>query len=114
MFWQSGVRIRAGQKTDRGGNTVPDWSPGAVDELVVERLSIQPQTQMETTSESRPSAVITGWRVLSEPGTAPDIVATDRFRFDGTTCEVDGDIARWPDSDGGIHHVEFAMKRSTG
>lgn len=114
MFWQSGVRIRAGARTDRAGNSVPDWSPGAVDELVVDRLSIQPRSQTEEPTAGRPALVVTGWLVISEPGTAPDVQPQDRVRFDGITCEVDGEIARWPDSNGGVHHVEFALKRVTG
>jgi hypothetical protein len=114
MFWQTGVRVRAGVKSDRAGNRVPDWSPGAVDELVVDRLSIQPRSQTEEPTTARPALVVTGWRVISEPGTAPDVLPADRFRFDGITCEVDGEVARWPDSDGGVHHLEFALKRVTG
>jgi hypothetical protein len=114
MFDQSLVRVRAGTKTDRGGNTVPDWSPGAVDRLPVDSLSIQPNVQQESAEPSR-TAVVTGWRVLSEPGTDADIRADDRIEWDGMTLTVQGEIARWPDPlDGGIHHVEFSMERSTG
>jgi head-tail adaptor len=114
VFWQSGTRIRAGTTTDRAGDNTPDWSPGAVDELEITGLSIQPRTQAESSTSERPALVVSGWLVISEPGSNPDITAADRFRFDGITCEVDGDIARWPDSDGGVHHVEFALKRATG
>jgi hypothetical protein len=113
MFWQSGIRLRPGVKTDRGGNAVPDWSPDAVDQLPVSRLSIQPTTSTEATDTTR-TAVVSGWQLISEPGTAPDIVSSDRFEFDSITCEVVGEVARWPDSFGGVHHIEAVLKRVTG
>lgn len=114
MYDQSAVRVRAGTRTARAGDTVPDWSPGAVDRLQIDGLSIQPATQTETTDPTRTS-VVTGWHVLSEPGTAPDVTAADRIEWNGITCEVIGEVAAWPDPvDGGTHHVEWTMRRSTG
>lgn len=112
MFDQSVTRVRAGTKTDRGGNTVPDWDD--TDRLTISGLSVQPSVQTEATDPTR-TAVVTGWHVLSEPGTAPDVTAADRIEFNGLTCEVDGEVAAWPDPLGpGIHHVEWSMKRATG
>lgn len=114
FFFDSVVRVRCGWKTDRGGNTVPDWSPGAVDRLMVGGLNIQPASQVETVDERR-DVVVTGWRVQSEPGTAPDVTALDRIEWGGMTLEVQGEIAQWPDPlDGSPHHVEFDMQRATG
>jgi hypothetical protein len=114
MFDQSGIRIRAGTRTDRSGNTVPDWSPGAVDRLTIGNLSIQPATQTETADATR-TAVVTGWHVLSAPGTDPDITAADRFEWGGLTCQIVGEVARWPDPvDGTVHHTEWTMRRTTG
>lgn len=114
IFYQSIVRVRAGTRTDRGGNTMPDWSPEAVSRLSIDRVSVQPNTQEETTGPER-GAVATGWRVLSEPGVDADVRATDRVEWDGMTLEVVGEVARWPDPlDGGVHHVEFTMSRATG
>ena len=112
MFDQSVTRVRAGTKTDRGGNTVPDWdNPSRV---AISGLSVQPSVQNEATDPTR-TVVVTGWHVLSEPGTAPDVTAADRIEFNGLTCEVDGEVAAWPDPLGpGVHHVEWAMKRATG
>lgn len=112
MFNQSAVRVRAGVKTDRGGNTVPDWS--RPDRLTVTGLNIQPNNQAEAADEQR-DAVITGYRVQSDEGIVPDIKATDRIEWNGQTFEVDGEVATWP----GLftdttHHIEFAMVRATG
>ena len=112
MFDQWLVRIRAGARIDRGGNTVPDWSPGAVDRLRVDGLSIQPNAQQETADPTR-TAVVTGWRVMSEPGTDADVVAGDRIEWDGMTLETQGEVGRWV-IDGTVHHVEFSMVRATG
>lgn len=114
FFFDSVVRVRAGTKTDRGGNTVLDWSPSAVSRATVGGLNIQPASQMESTDPTR-TAVVTGWRVQSEPGTAPDIRAADRLEWRGLTLEVDGEVGEWPDPlTGQPHHIEFTMKRSTG
>jgi hypothetical protein len=114
MFNQTAVRVRAGTKTDRGGNTVPDWSPTAVARLTVSGLNIQPNSQTETVDEQR-DAVITGYRVQSAEGTSPDIKATDRIEWNGQDFEVDGEVAAWPELfTDGVHHIEFAMVRSTG
>lgn len=114
MFNQTVVRVRAGTKTDRGGNIVPDWSPSAVSRLTVAGLNIQPNGQSETVDEQR-DAAITGYRVQSDEGSAPDIKATDRIEWSGQTFEVDGEVATWPDlfADA-VHHIEFAMVRATG
>lgn len=114
MFNQSVARVRAGTKTDRGGNTVPDWSPSAVSRLTVNGLNIQPNNQAEMVDEQR-DAAITGYRVQSVEGTSPDIKATDRIEWNGQTFEVDGEVATWPDLFADtVHHIEFAMARAIG
>jgi hypothetical protein len=114
MFNQSLVRVRAGERTDRGGNTVKDWSPGAASRLTVVQVNIQPSVQTEIVDEDR-NAVVTGWHVQSAEGTNPDIHFDDRIEWDGMTLEVDGEVARWPElfADA-VHHIEFEMKRVTG
>lgn len=112
MFNQTAVRLRASTKTDRGGNTVPDWS--APDRLTVTGLNIQPNTQDEASDEQR-NAVVTGYRVQSAEGTRPDIRATDRIDWQGQIYQVDGDVAVWPDLfTDAAHHIEFTMVRATG
>lgn len=112
FFFDSVVRVRAGTRTDRGGNTVEDWS--AATRLPVGQLNIQPTSQTEQTDATR-TAVITGWRVQSEEGTAPDITARDRIEWNGMTLLVEGEVAPWPDPlTGAHHHTEFTMVRATG
>lgn len=113
IFNQTLVRLRAATRVNRGGDVVPDWSvePTA---LTIGQVSVQPSSQLENTTEA--SDVRTErWRVLSAPGTAPDVRALDRVLYDGHTFEVEGDVAVWPDPTyGGTHHVEFGMRRDTG
>ncbi len=114
IFHQAVTVVRPGTRTDRGGNTVADWSPGAVTRTLVGQLSVQPSAQGELADQDRTS-VVTGWHVLSEPGTDPDVRSGDRIEYDGVTCEVKGEVARWRDPlDGTVHHVEWQMRRSTG
>lgn len=114
MFHQTIVRVRAGEKTDRGGNTVPDWSPDAVTRLPVSQVSVQPATQTEENDATR-SQVITGWRVISAPGVDADVRADDRIEWGGMTLEVVGEVGRYLDfGDGSTHHIEFVMRRATG
>ncbi|MFE2600111.1 hypothetical protein ACFXCZ_27090 [Streptomyces sp. NPDC059396] len=115
-FGQEAVRVRAGRKSDRGNpdGTVLDWSPGAVDRAVLPPLNIQPRIQTETAGPERTEAV-TGWRVQSDEGVDLDVTELDRVEWNGLLYEVDGDVARWPDPiAGGIHHVEFNLRRVTG
>ncbi|MFE6868307.1 hypothetical protein ACFVFS_17295 [Kitasatospora sp. NPDC057692] len=113
MIWdQSVVRVRAGPPPDRAGNTIKDWTTAT--RTTITRLSVQPVLQTERQETDRTS-VVTGWRVLSEPGTAPDVRADDRIEYDGLLCEVQGEVGRWPHPVlGGTHHVEWQMRRSTG
>jgi hypothetical protein len=93
---------------------VPDWAPGAVSRSTIDHLSVQPVYQSESTTAERTS-VLTGWRILSAPGTNPDVRSGDRIEHDGLLCEVQGEVGRWPDPlTGAVHHVEWQMRRSTG
>lgn len=114
FFDQDLVRVRPGTRTDRGGNQVEDWSAGAVTRLTLARVSVQPASQTEVTTAER-TAVVTGWRAQSEPGTDPDIQAADRIEWNGLLLQVVGEIARWTDPvDGTPHHAEWTMSRTTG
>ncbi|WP_411102445.1 hypothetical protein [Streptomyces sp. cmx-4-9] len=112
MFNQTLVRVRAGTRVDRGGNTVADWATAT--RVTVTHVNIQPSIQQEAHDETG-SSKVTGWHVQSAEGTNPDIRADDRIEWDGMTLEVDGEVARWPELfTDAVHHVEFEMKRSTG
>jgi hypothetical protein len=114
FFGQALVRVRAGTRTDRGGNTVRDWSDGAVTRTPLQQVNVQPAEQGETQDAER-DAVVTAWRVQSAPGTDLDVTAADRIEFEAMTCEVVGEVARWPDPfTGATHHVEFTIRRATG
>lgn len=114
IFSQSVTVLRPGVKALRGGGTVPDWSDSAVTRHIVTRVSVQPASQLETSTPER-SGTVTGWRVYTAPGTDADVRAGDRVVFDGITCDVMGEVARWRDPvSGGIHHVEFVLQRAVG
>ncbi|MDX3839556.1 hypothetical protein [Streptomyces europaeiscabiei] len=114
VFHQTIVRVRAGTRTDRGGNTVPDWAAYKVSRLPVSQVSVQPATQAEDNDATR-SQVVTGWQVISAPGVDADIQAKDRIEWDGMTLEVIGEVGRYLDfGDGSTHHIEFVMRRATG
>ncbi|MBT2477645.1 hypothetical protein [Streptomyces sp. ISL-94] len=114
MFNQSAVRIRAGTRPDRGGNSIPDWSSGAASSLTVTGLNIQPASQTESVDEQR-TAAVTGYKVQSAPGTAPDIRAADRIQWGGLLYEVDGEVGVWPQLFSDTpHHIDFLMVRATG
>lgn len=115
MFDQSVTRVRPGMRTDRAGNIITDWA--LAERTPVSGLSVQPTVQTEgPATAERPALVVTGWHVLSEPGTAPDIRSSDRIEFGGLTCEVVGEVAAWPDplDSSSVHHIEFTMRRTTG
>lgn len=114
MFHQTIVRVRAGTRTDRGGNTLLDWSADRVSRLPVSQVSVQPVTQAEDNDATR-SQVVTGWQVISAPGVDADIQAKDRIEWGGMTLEVIGEVGRYAEfGDGSTHHIEFVMRRTTG
>lgn len=110
IFHHTLVTVRPGTKVDRGGNEIDDWSNPT--RTTVEQVSVQPTDQTEDTSATR-SAVVSGWQVISAPGTDPDVRSSDRIEWGGMTLDVVGEVARW-DPDGPAHHVEFVMTRATG
>ncbi len=114
MFFQSMVRVRAGTRTDRGGNTVSDWTPTGVSRLELTGLSVQPTLQTERTDATRTS-VLEGWQVFTAPGQDADVRSGDRMEYGGLLCEVIGEVGRWYDPiTGSVHHVAWQMRRSTG
>lgn len=109
MFVDTVVRVRAGTTTDRAGNTIPDWDNA--DRLTITGVSVQPTSQTEDLTDPTRDLVITGWRVLTPPGTDADVTAADRIEWAGITCQVVGEVARWGSV---LPHVEWSMQRAEG
>lgn len=107
LYGDSVTRVRAPLVTDRYGNAQRDWANA--DRTVLDGVSVQPATQQETTTAER-DLVVTGWTLLSRPGSTPDIAATDRIEWRGLTLEVVGEVGEW----GLLPHVEVALRRATG
>jgi len=105
------VRVRAPYKVDKYGNpsTVRDWALAA--RTVVYGVSVQPDGSTEATGDR--TAVITGWRLISERGRDVDLLRTDRIEFDGMTLEVDGKVGRLR-MRGRVHHIEARLQEVTG
>lgn len=111
MFGQTVTRLRATTTTDRYENEVLDWTAPA--RLDIDDVAVQPRARTETTAEGR-TLVVSGWWLCSRPGVDIDLEAVDRIEFGDLVLEVDGEVARWPDPSGGVHHVEAALRRVTG
>ena len=107
IFNQTLVRIRAGTRTTRGGDVELDWSPAAVTRTLITDVSVQPNFQREDEAGQTPTRA-TGYRVISAPGTTPDITALDRLEYRGALHAVSGEVAYWPDPHG-RDHIELAM-----
>lgn len=109
MFFDTLTILRASLVTDRAGNTVSSWANPQ--RIIVDKLNIQPSVQQEHVDSQLGQGVYTGFRVQSEPGTAPDVRSDDRAEFGGRVFEVEGEIAKWSDPlTGGAHHVEFNLR----
>ncbi|MFF8485161.1 hypothetical protein [Streptomyces antibioticus] len=107
LYVQSAVIVRPGKKPDRYGNEQDDWGEAAT-RTPVDQLSIQPSGgSREDTSDKQ--VTVTGWLLISAPGTMPDLRETDRVEFDGLVCEVTGKVGRWP-VPAGVRHIEAELK----
>lgn len=84
-------RLRATTVTDRYGGDSPDWD-NAVAETIPHGVWA-PIIATETTGAGREGRTI-GWRLYYR-NSHPDIVATDRLRWDGITYQVDGEPATY-------------------
>ncbi|HLL68815.1 MAG TPA: hypothetical protein VK453_24340 [Micromonosporaceae bacterium] len=97
------VTERYGSKRHR------DWSTAT--STTVSGVSVQPFTAVEQTADREHAA--TRLRLFAPP--TLDLAATDRVVWRGTTFEVDGEPARWFDTDtGAAEHVEAVLKRMSG
>lgn len=112
IFHDTIVRIRPGIRTTRGGDEVLDYAPGVASRFTVPAVSVQPNTQADTT-DSEGTLVTSSIRVITAPGNVPDIVDTDRVEWRGTVYAIAGDVQFWTDPHG-QHHVEFQAKTFKG
>lgn len=107
LYEQSVVIVRPGTVSDRYGNEREDWGEAAT-RTPVEQVNVQPSGgSSEDTSDRQ--VVVTGWLLISAPGTMPDLRATDRVEFDGQTLQVTGKVGRWP-VPVDIRHIEAQLK----
>ena len=114
MFNQTIVRLRAPHRTNRGGESVPDWTSASIDRLTISGVSVQPSSSSESAT-AQYTLRVTRYRVFTAPGNSPDVEALDRIEFNGETYDVDGEVSSWrnPFSDT-RHHIEFAITRNEG
>ena len=98
---------------DRYGSDVLDYTAGT--RILVSGVCVQPRSSTETTTDAR-DMVTTGWRIYTPAGMDLDVTPTDRIEWAGRTCEVLGDIARWPHPvrPGHVHHVEVDVQKVSG
>ncbi|MFE9684180.1 hypothetical protein [Streptomyces sp. NPDC006285] len=107
LYEQSIVIVRPGTVSDRYGNEKADWGESAT-RTPVAQVNVQPAGgSQEDTDDKR--IVVTGWLLISAPGTYPDLQATDRIEYEGMTLQVTGKIGRWP-TPAGVRHIEAQLK----
>ncbi|MCF2130115.1 hypothetical protein L1I79_27335 [Strepomyces sp. STD 3.1] len=107
LYEQSGIIVRPAVTEDRYGNKRWDYGPAA-ERIPVGQLNIQPNGGSSEDNEDR-QVTVSGWLLISAPGTMPDLRDTDRFEFDGLVCEVTGKVGRWP-VPRSVRHVEAQLK----
>jgi len=113
MYTQAVTRLRAAAGTDTYGNAHPDWTTPV--SLVLEGVNVVPVVGSEVLEDGR-APVVSGWKVISEPGRdIPDVTSADRIIHGGVTYEVDGEPQIWPDPiTGRPDHSEISIKRKAG
>ncbi|MEV0608125.1 hypothetical protein AB0I61_17340 [Polymorphospora rubra] len=103
--------IRAGTRTDRLGDEVPDWD--AATEHDVDRCKVNPATGAETSGPLDERAALSRRWILAAPPTA-DLLASDRVRWMGDVYEVDGEVLPWRSPHGGVDHLYAELTRWEG
>ncbi|WP_405925413.1 hypothetical protein [Streptomyces sp. NBC_00035] len=107
LYEQSGVIIRPATTTDRYGNKKRDYGDAA-ERIPVEQLNVQPSGGSTEDTDDK-QVTVTGWLLISAPGTTPDLRETDRIEVDGQVLEVTGKPVRWP-SPYEMLHIEAQLK----
>ncbi|MEU6376812.1 hypothetical protein [Streptomyces sp. NPDC046909] len=110
LYEQSGVIIRPAVSEDRYGNKQKDYGDAA-ERIPVDQINVQPSGgSSEDTNDKQ--LTVTGWLLISAPGTMPDVRETDRIEVDGLVLEVTGKAGPWPVPHG-IRHIEAQLKEVT-
>lgn len=110
LYEQSVVIVRAGTTTDRYGNTKQDWGATAT-RIPVDQVNVQPSGGSKEDTDDK-QITVTGWLLISAPGTMPDLRETDRVEFDGLVLEVTGKVGRWPVPTA-VRHIEAQLKEAS-
>lgn len=106
LLRDTGTRLRGTVTTGSYGSEQIDWS--APDELV---LACEHQPLAGTEDVVQQQRTESRWRVFLPAGA--DVVATDRWRFDGRDYEIVAEPERWR-INGREHHVELEVELVSG
>ncbi|MFJ2006999.1 hypothetical protein [Streptomyces chartreusis] len=110
LYEQSIVIVRPGVREDEYGNQKPDWGDAA-ERIPVDQVNVQPSGGSTEDTDDK-QVTVTGWLLISAPGTMPDLRETDRVELDGVddvVLEVTGKVGRWP-VPAGVRHIEAQLK----
>ncbi|MGW4728851.1 hypothetical protein ACWEQC_06670 [Streptomyces shenzhenensis] len=110
LYEQSGVIVRPAASTDRYGNAKRDYG-AAADRIAITQINVQPAGGSTEDTDDK-QVTVTGYLLVSAPGTMPDFRETDRLEVDGMTLEVTGRVGRWP-VPAGVRHIEARLKEVT-
>lgn len=107
LYEQTVTVVRPATTTDRYGNKKRDYGPAA-ERIPVDRVNVQPSGGSSEDTDDK-QVTVTGWLLISAPGTLPDLRDTDRIEFEGMTLEVTGKVGRWPVPTA-MRHIEAQLK----
>lgn len=107
LYEQSGVIIRPAAGADRYGNEKNDYGDAA-ERIPIAQINVQPSGGSREDTDDK-QITVTGWLLISAPGTMPDLRETDRIEVDGLVLEVTGKVGRWP-VPAGVRHIEAQLK----
>jgi hypothetical protein len=103
---QTVTRQRAGETTDRYGNTIYDWD--APDALEITPVTVEPVAGSET-FDAAGGKLHTRWSLHAD--SAADIMTGDRISYEGTEFDIDGAVQRFPSPSGRLDHLEVLLRR---
>lgn len=107
LYVQFGVIIRPATSEDQYGNERPDYGDAA-ERIPVTQINVQPSGGSSEDTDDK-QVTVTGWLLISAPGTMPDVRETDRIDVDGQVLEVTGKVGRWPVPHE-VRHIEAQLK----